>query len=165
MFKFGSDYQSDDENEIEIHFVDLSSDEDESDLEIGPESGSRPFNPTPPTSTKVQRKGISIPVLFESDDSDERSNIQEIMDIIFEPEISLEKSLILFANYFQFDFGIREIQLVKSYGLSYKDSMLIIYSIILDHLAAENEANWVRQMISNTEIHGTLINHIRQFLK
>ena len=29
------------------------------------------------------------------------------MDIIFEPEISLEKSLILFANYFQFDFGIR----------------------------------------------------------
>jgi len=39
MFKFGSDYQSDDENEIEIHFVDLSSDEDESDLEIGPESG------------------------------------------------------------------------------------------------------------------------------
>ena len=39
MFKFGSDYQSDDENEIEIHFVDLSSDEDEYDLEIGPESG------------------------------------------------------------------------------------------------------------------------------
>ena len=59
----------------------------------------------------------------------------------------------------------REIQLIKSYGLSYKDSMLIIYSIILDHLAAENEANWVRQMISNTEIHGTLIKHIRQFLK
>ena len=39
MFKFGSDYQSDDENEIEIHFVDLSSDEDEFDLEIKPESG------------------------------------------------------------------------------------------------------------------------------
>ena len=39
MFKFGSDYQSDDENEIEIHFVDLSSDEDEYDLEIGPQSG------------------------------------------------------------------------------------------------------------------------------
>ena len=39
MFKFGSDYQSDDENEIEIHFVDLSSDEDESDRELGPESG------------------------------------------------------------------------------------------------------------------------------
>ena len=31
--------------------------------------------------------------------------------------------------------------------------------------AAENEANWVRQMISNTEIHSTLIKHIRQFLK
>ena len=60
---------------------------------------------------------------------------------------------------------LREIQLVKSYGLSYKDSMLIIYSIILDHLSAENEANWVRQMISNTEIHSTLIKHIRQFLK
>ena len=29
------------------------------------------------------------------------------MDIIFEQEIPLEKSLILFANYFQFDFGIR----------------------------------------------------------
>ena len=55
--------------------------------------------------------------------------------------------------------------MVKSYGLSYKDSMLIIYSIILDHLSAENEANWVRQMISNTEIHSTLIKHIRQFLK
>ena len=39
MFKFGSDYQSDDENEIEIHFVDLSSDEDEFDLEIKSESG------------------------------------------------------------------------------------------------------------------------------
>ena len=59
----------------------------------------------------------------------------------------------------------REIQLIKSYGLSYKDSMLIIFSIILDHLSAENEANWVRQMIPNTEIHGTLIKHIRQFLK
>ena len=128
------------------------------------------------------------------------------MDIIFEQEIPLEKSLILFANYFQFDFGIRlvfhktsgsgqeswlktleihgqvpciefdcprsaqkpskrEIQLVKSYGLTYKDSMLLIFSIILDHLSAENEANWVRQMISNTEVHGTLIKHIRQFLK
>ena len=123
------------------------------------------------------------------------------MDIIFEQEIPLEKSLILFANYFQFDFGIRlvfhktsgsgqdswdprtssiyrirlstvstkpskrEIQLVKGYGLTYKDSMLLIFSIILDHLSAENEANWVRQMISNTEIHGTLIKHIRQFLK
>ena len=39
MFKFGSDYQSDDENEIEIHFVDLSSDEDESDQEIRQEIG------------------------------------------------------------------------------------------------------------------------------
>ena len=43
MFEFGSDYnKSDDENEIEIHFVDLSSDEDsnlESDQEIGPEMG------------------------------------------------------------------------------------------------------------------------------
>ena len=39
MFKFGSDYQSDDENEIEIHFVDLSSDEDESDQEVELEPG------------------------------------------------------------------------------------------------------------------------------
>ena len=42
MFEFGSDYKSDDENEIEIHFVDLSSDEDsnlESDQETGPETG------------------------------------------------------------------------------------------------------------------------------
>ena len=43
MYEFGSDYnKSDDENEIEIHFVDLSSDEDsnlDSDQEIGLENG------------------------------------------------------------------------------------------------------------------------------